>query len=279
MSADTVQERGSVPQYVPVERRTTAGGLLRSEWVKFWSVRSIVVTMAVSFVVVVALGALLALAVSSAVGPGAPGQVPGLDATAASLQGAQMASLIVAAVGAIVIGGEFSTGMIRTSFTSAPGRLGVLAAKAAVLAVSVAVVTGIAVVLAFVLGQAILDREDAGASFGDDGVVQALVGNVVMLVGVALAGLGVGALLKNTAAAICTVLASIFVVPLLLLAVPESWGGDTIREYWFVNTTTNLVAVTQQDGYLAPGPGAAVFAVWVLVLLGLGALATKVRDV
>lgn len=278
MSVGTVRGGGAVPQYVPVERRTTFGGLLRSEWIKFWSVRSIVVTMVVSFVVIVALGALLALAVSSAVGPGAPGG-PALDATAASLQGAQMASLIVAAVGAIVIAGEFSTGMVRTSFTSAPGRLGVLAAKAVVLAVSVAVVTGIAVVLAFVLGQAILDRKDAGASFGDDGVVRALVGNVVMLTGVALAGLGVGALLRNTAAAICTVLAAIFVVPLLLLAVPESWGGDTIREYWFVNTTTNLVSVAQQDGYLAPGAGAAVFAVWILVLLGLGALATKVRDV
>jgi len=278
VSVGTVRGGGAVPQYVPVERRTTFGGLLRSEWIKFWSVRSIVVTMVVSFVVIVALGALLALAVSSAVGPGAPGG-PALDATAASLQGAQMASLIVAAVGAIVIAGEFSTGMVRTSFTSAPGRLGVLAAKAVVLAVSVAVVTGIAVVLAFVLGQAILDRKDAGASFGDDGVVRALVGNVVMLTGVALAGLGVGALLRNTAAAICTVLAAIFVVPLLLLAVPESWGGDTIREYWFVNTTTNLVSVAQQDGYLAPGAGAAVFAVWILVLLGLGALATKVRDV
>lgn len=279
MSAGTVPAP-HVPQFTPTERRTTFGGLLRSEWIKFWSVRSIVVTMAVSFLVIVALGALLSWAVATQVGPGEPGQgPPGLDATAASLQGAQMASLIVAAVGAIVIAGEYSTGMIRTSFTSAPGRFGVLVAKAVVLAVSVAVVTGVGVLLAFVLGQAILDGKGAGASFGDDGVVRALVGNVVMLVGVALAGLGVGALLKNTAGAICTVLAAVFVVPLLLLAVPESWGGDTIREYWFVNATTNLVGVAQQDAYLAPGAGAAVFAVWVLVLLGLGALAAKTRDV
>lgn len=275
MSASAVPAQ-QVPQFTPVERRTTFGGLLRSEWIKFWSVRSIVITMAVSFLVIVALGVLLSWAVATQVGPGQPGQgPPGLDATSASLQGAQMASLIVAAVGAIVIAGEYSTGMIRTSFTTAPGRFGVLAAKAVVLAVAVAVVTGVGVLLAFVLGQAVLNGKDAGASFGDDGVVRALLGNVVMLVGVALAGLGVGALLKNTAGAICTVLASIFVVPLLLLAVPESWGGDTIREYWFVNTTTNLTAVTQQDAYLAPGAGAAVFAVWVLVLLGLGALAAQ----
>ena len=40
----------------------------------------------------------------------------GVDATGASMTGAQLASLIVAAVGVIVIAGEFSTGMIRTSF-------------------------------------------------------------------------------------------------------------------------------------------------------------------
>jgi ABC-2 type transport system permease protein len=169
--------------------------------------------------------------------------------------------------------------MIRTSFAVAPGRIGVFLAKALVLAVNVAVLTGIAVFAAFFLGQAVLDARGFGASIGDDGVLRALLGNIAMLVGVALAGLGVGALLRNSAGAICTVLAAIFVVPLLLMAVPASWGGDTLQEYYFINTVSNAVTVLENPTFLAAGTGLALFTVWVAVLVGLGALSVKTRDV
>ena len=278
MSAPTSSAVPTTVQYVPAQRRVTFGGLLRSEWIKFWSVRSVVVTMAAAFVAIVGFGILLPFAVGSQLdGPEAAQQ--GLDATSVSLQGAQLASLIVAALGVIVIAGEFSTGMIRTSFVSAPGRFGVLVAKALVLAVTVAVVLGVAVFLAFFIGQAVLDRDGAGVSLSDDGVLRAVLGNVALLVGVALAGLGLGALMRNSAGAICTILAALFVLPLLLLALPESWGGPTIREYYFANTTTNVVSVVQQPDFLGVGAGLAVFAVWVVVLLGFGALSAKTRDV
>ncbi|WP_369054963.1 ABC transporter permease [Kineococcus terrestris] len=268
------------PQYRPVEHRVSAAGLLRAEWIKFWSVRSVAWTMIAAVVAIVGLGVLLSWALRDVLadpqaGPAVAAQ--GVDATAASLQGAQMAWLIVAAVGVIVVAGEYSTGMVRTSFTTAPRRLGVLAAKAAVLAVSVLVVTGVSVLAAFLLGQAVLGER--GASLGDDGVARALVGNVLVLVGFALAGLAVGALMRNTAGAVCTVLAAIFVVPLLLMAVPESWGGDTLREYWFSNAPTNLTTVSEVPSYLDAWAGTGVFAAWVLVLLALGALVLKRRDV
>ncbi|WP_432563164.1 ABC-2 transporter permease [Kineococcus sp. SYSU DK003] len=278
MSATTFE----VQQFRPVERRVTFGGLLRSEWIKFWSVRSVIVTMVVSFVAIVGIGVLVSLATRSALSSveGAQAMAAnGVDAVGASMTGAQLGTLIVAAVGVIVIAGEFSTGMIRTSFVTAPGRLGVLAAKALVLAVNVAVVTGVAVFLAFFLGQAVLDTRDFGVAIGDDGVLRALLGNVAVLVGVALAGLGVGALLRNSAGGICTIVASIFVVPLLLMPIPESWGGDHLQEFWFSNTAQNATLVTQNPAYLDAGPGLLVFAVWVLALLGLGALALKTRDV
>jgi ABC-2 type transport system permease protein len=277
--SSTVVER---PQFVPVERRVTFGGLLRSEWIKFWSVRSVIVTMVVSFVAIVGIGVLTSLAtragLSSAEGAEAMA-AQGFDGFGASMTGAQMGTLIVAAIGVIVIAGEFSTGMIRTSFVTAPNRFGILAAKAVVLAVNVAVVTGIAVFAAFFLGQAVLETRDFGVSIGDDGVVAALFGNIAMLVGVALAGLGVGALLRNAAGGICTVIASIFVVPLLLMPIPDSWGGEEIQKFWFSNTAQNATLVNGSAGYLDAGPGLVAFAVWVVALLGFGALALKTRDV
>lgn len=281
MSATTSAPQ-TVPQFVPVERRVTFGGLLRSEWIKFWSVRSVIVTMVVSFVAIVGIGVLTALATRAAMASTAGAEAMaanGVDGFGASMTGAQMGTLIVAAIGVIVIAGEFSTGMIRTSFVTAPGRTGILGAKAVVLAVNVAVVTGVAVFLAFFLGQAVLGTRDLGVAIGDDGVLRALFANIAMLVGVALAGLGVGALLRNAAGGICTVVAAIFVVPLLLMPVPESWGGERIREFWFSNSVQNATLVSPVDGYLDAGAGFAVFVAWVVVLLGLGALAMKTRDV
>ncbi|MEZ0492504.1 hypothetical protein AB2L28_09675 [Kineococcus sp. TBRC 1896] len=269
-------------QYRAPEHRVTFGGLVRSEWIKFWSVRSVVVTMVVSFAAIVGIGVLTSFATRAVLSSAEGGQAmaaQGFDGVGASLTGAQLGTLVVAAVGVIVIAGEFSTGMIRTSVVTAPRRLGIIGAKAVVLAVNVAVVTGVAVLLAFLLGQAVLDTRDLGVSLGDDGVARALLGNVAMLVGVALAGLGVGALIRNAAGGICTVVAAVFVVPLLLLPVPESWGGDRIREFWFSNTYLNATTVTQSDGYLSAGTGFGVFVIWVAVLLGLGALALRSRDV
>ncbi|NAZ85748.1 ABC transporter permease subunit [Kineococcus indalonis] len=282
MSSATTSLSKTAPQYAGTPYRVTFPGLLRSEWIKFWSVRSVVVTVLLSVVAIVALGALLSWAVASSIADPAPGRTPGppgVDATGASLQGAQIASLVLAAVGVIVIAGEYSTGMIRTSFTTAPGRLGVYAAKALVLAVSVALAAGLAVLAAFFVGQAVLDTQDAGVSIGDEGVLRAVAGHVVMIVGFALAGLGLGALMRNSAGAICTIVGAIFVVPLLLLLVPESWGGETVREYWFSNSITAMTTVTPDPSYLEPLPGALVFTAWVAVLLGLGALSLKTRDV
>ncbi|MGI4895340.1 MAG: hypothetical protein ACRYF3_09525 [Janthinobacterium lividum] len=270
------------PGFQAVEHRVTFGGLLRSEWIKFWSVRSIAVTMFASFAAIVMFGVLLSWATASSFKDpvtAAEMTASGFDVLAASLQGAQLASLIVAAVGVIVIAGEYFTGMVRTSFSIAPGRLGVYAAKAVVLGASVAVFMGIGVFIAFFAGQAILNTQDVGMAIGDPGVLRVLLGNVVMLVGIALAGLAVGAILRNSAAAICTVLAAIFVLPLLLMAVPESWGGQTIRKFWFSNTPEGLVSLTGRSDYFGPATGLAAFAVWIIVLLGFGALAIKRRDV
>jgi hypothetical protein len=269
-------------QFQATEHRVTFPGLVRSEWIKFWSVRSVVVTMVASFVAIIGIGVLTSFATRSALSSadGARAMAAqGFDGVGASLTGAQLGTLIVAAVGVIVIAGEFSTGMIRTSVVTAPRRLGVLGAKAVVLAVNVAVVTGVAVLVAFLLGQAVLNTRDLGSSIGDDGVVRALLGNVAMLVGISLAGLGVGALLRNSAGGICTVVAAIFVLPLLLMPIPDSWGGDRIREFWFNNTVQNATTVSQSDSYLSAGVGFGMFVVWVAVLLGLGALALRSRDV
>lgn len=275
MSATTVE----VQQFRPTQYRVTFPGLVRSEWVKFWSVRSVVATMLASVAATVGIGVLFSLAARSGL-TSAPEQARAqINGFAFNMMGAQFASLVVAALGVILIAGEFSTGMIRTSFAAAPGRVGVFAAKAVVLAANVLVLQGIAVFVSFFLGQAVLDTRGFGVSIGDEHVLRALVGTVVTIVGVALIGLAVGTLLRNSAGAIVTVVAALFIVPGLLGLVPASWGGDEIDKFFLTNTVSNLGTLTSSPTYLGIGAGLAAFAGWIVLLGALALLALKSRDV
>ena len=109
------------------------------------------------------------------------------------MAGAQAATLIVAAIGVVFMTGEFSTGMIRTSLTAVPRRLPVLRAKAVVLAIAVTLVLGTAVFAAFFIGQQILSAIDGNVNIGDSDVLRILLGNIFVLAGIAVAGLGLGA--------------------------------------------------------------------------------------
>lgn len=262
--------------YHAPEHSLTFAGLVRSEWIKFWSVRSISISMIVAAACIVGLGLLLGT-VSAVMAEGTNEGAPAVDGLSVetNLLGAQIATLIAAVVGVLFITGEFSTGMIRTSFTVVPRRAPVLWAKAVVLAVAVAGLLGTSAFAAFFLGQAI--GGDSG--IGDPGVLRILLGNALVMAGTALAGLGVGAVLRSAAAAISALLGLLLVLPLLLLPVPDFPGKVLITRYNFGNTTPSLTMLGEQAG--APSVGASVvgFCVWVALLVLLGGFALRRRDV
>src|SRR5262249_57806588 len=59
------------------------------------------------------------------------------DVTKNSLAGVYLGQAVVAALGVLLIGGEYATGMVRVTLTAAPRRIDMLAAKAAGLTVVV----------------------------------------------------------------------------------------------------------------------------------------------
>ena len=268
-------------RHVPPDHAVTFGGLVRSEWVKLWSVRSLAVTLVVTALGVVAVSALLAGAgvlLSSEADEGTQGAV-GLSVET-SMVGAQLASLVAGVLGVLTITGEYSSGLIRTSLLAVPRRLPVLWAKAVVLAAAVSLVLGAAVLAAFFLGQALLGVVGDGVGIGEPQVLRVLVGNVVVLVGIALAGLGVGAVLRSTAGAICALAGLLFVLPLLLLPLPGFPGKDLLMQYHFSNTTSALTLMLPEEGTTpSVASSALAFAAWVALLLACGALALRRRDV
>ncbi|GAA3210363.1 hypothetical protein GCM10020256_08360 [Streptomyces thermocoprophilus] len=116
------------PATGPGHVRITAAGLLRSEWTKLRSVRSLRLTLALSFAAVAALSAYL-LIDGETLGDGAAADVP-FAFTAVYPLGV----LALTVLGVLVVTGEYSSGTVRASMIAAPRRTGVLLAKAAVLA-------------------------------------------------------------------------------------------------------------------------------------------------
>jgi ABC-2 type transport system permease protein len=118
--------------------RAGFGGALRSEFTKIRSTPSTYWTLLALVVITIAIGALASFAAARNVDAG--GRY--FDPTNRSLDGLYLGQLIIAALGALTITSEYSTGMIRTSLTVMPRRGVVFAAKAVAFGM-VAFVTGL----------------------------------------------------------------------------------------------------------------------------------------
>ena len=103
--------------------------LLASEWTKFRSVRSTYWSLLVAIVTPVAFSAVVAFAFATSRGHGPPP-----DPLLPEVISLEYAVIAVSVMGVLAFTAEYSTGLIRVTFTAAPRRRAVLAAKAAVLA-------------------------------------------------------------------------------------------------------------------------------------------------
>ena len=137
-----------------------------------------------------------------------PGGGFGFDPTLVSLRGVFLAQLAVGVLGVLVITGEYSTGMIRSSIAAVSHRLPVLVAKALVFAVTSLVVTVPSAFVAFLLGQQALSSTHLQASLSTPHAVRAIIGAGLYLTLIGLLAAGLGFLIRNTAGAIAALWAS-----------------------------------------------------------------------
>ena len=247
--------------------RVTQSRVVLSEWTKFRSLRSTVYTLLVAVVLMIGLGALLSAVAAS--------QPHGLDAGATaistSLTGTFFAQLAIGVLGVLLITGEYSTGMIRASLAVVPARLPMLWAKLAVCAGAVFLTMLVSSLTAFTLGQALLSRKHLNASPSDPAALRSIVGAALYLTVAAITALALGALLRNTAAAISTFVAVFFVIPPLAPLLPASWSGHFVQYL-----PSNAGAMMLQGTYglahpLSPWTGFAVMCAYALALIGFAA--------
>ncbi|MEV7392296.1 MULTISPECIES: ABC transporter permease [unclassified Streptomyces] len=266
----------------PTAYKVTGGRVLRSEWGKFWSLRSSWITLGVAVFLLVLFGTIAAYTYSSGAsatgGPPGPGGGGDSDAVSLALTGATFASLAVGVLGVLLSAGEYSTGMIRSTLSAVPRRLPVLWAKAAVIGPISLVLTTLGALAAFGLGAPGLDGEKISLSLGDDGVLRSLAGAGLYLGLVAVFGVALGVLLRNSAGAIASLVGVLLILPGLASLLPDSWY-DTLSPYFPSNAGQAVYALHQSSDALSPGAGIAVFAGWVALTLAAAAYRLRRTDV
>jgi ABC-type transport system involved in multi-copper enzyme maturation permease subunit len=242
--------------------------VLRSEWAKFWSLRSSWITLGVALVLLVLFGGVAAYTYSpGATADGPPGPGSGIsDAVSLALTGVTFASLAVGVLGVLLSAGEYSTGMIRSTLAAVPRRLPVLWSKSAVIGVIALVLTTVGALAAFLLGAPGLDGEKISLSLSDDGVLRALAGAGAYLALVAVFGVALGMVLRSSAGAIAALVGILLILPGLATLLPDSWY-DTITPYLPSNAGSAVYTLTGSADALSPGQGLAVFAGWVALTL------------
>lgn len=237
------------------------------EWIKFRSARSTLWTL-------VAVGLLppvfaVFVAVTGSLQP---------DDTilGGSLTGVVGTQIVAAALGALVMTSEHTSGMIRTTLAAQPRRLTVLAAKATVTATTLFSVTLVSCTAAFVVGLAMLDR-DAYAT-GD--AWPALAGVAAVLAVSGLLGLAAGTVLRRSAGAIAALVGVMLVPSLLgpLFGDLQRWVGGAAPTSALEKLTQTSDATPETVGSLGAWPSLALVAAYTAVALAGSAWLLRSRD-
>jgi hypothetical protein len=194
------------------------------------------------------------------------------------LLGVRFGVLAIGVLGVLLITGEYTTGMIRSTMTAVPTRLPVLWAKIGVYGLVALVITIPAAAIAFFAGQAILSGQHIEIAFSHAGVPAAVLGAAGYLTLVGLFAMGLGAILRNTAAGIASFAAIMFVIPPLITILPSSIA-DSITPYLPSNAGEAMMEIGHHANTLSPGAGLAVLAAEVVAVIAAAALLLNRRDV
>ncbi|HEY6961636.1 MAG TPA: hypothetical protein VI408_07090 [Gaiellaceae bacterium] len=258
-------------------RGVTQFRVLRSEWTKFWTVRSTRWSLLVATLLTIGFPILASTVISSHWGQRSPGDRAHFNPLDPALVGSQIAQLAIGVLGVLVISGEYSTGMIRATLTAVPKRLPVLWGKVAVFAAVTFALMLPSVLIAFFASQSILSRHHASYSWHHPGVARAVVGAALYVAVVAVMTVGIGTILRSTAGGISAFAAIFFVLPPLMNVLPTSWN-NAISPYLPSNAGRAILNLTHDSSSLAPWTGLGLFASYAVVAVAAGAVVLKLRD-
>jgi predicted anti-sigma-YlaC factor YlaD len=262
----------------PVRGRVSQLGVFKSEWTKLYSLRSTRYALLATVLMTIGFGIIASAATVSRWGSMTAADKASFDPLSTSLLGVSFGVLSIGVLGVMLIAGEYTTGMIRSTMTAVPKRLPVLWGKAGVYALVAFVLAVPSALVAFFAGQAILSGKHLQIAFSHPGVAGAVLGAAGYLTLVGLFAMGLAAILRNTAAGIATFAGVMFVLPPLISILPSSIA-NSIDPYLPSNAGQAMMQIGQHAHTLSPGAGLAVFAGYVVAVIAAAAVLLVKRDV
>lgn len=245
----------------------------KMEWIKLRCLRSTWWTLAIT-----ATGA---TAMAIAIGLGTKN--PSGDLTNNALAGAIPGLLLSGVLGVLMMTSEYSSGLIRATLAASPRRPLVLAAKAAVLGAVTLTAGEVTAFIAFFASGGALRGGIPAPTLVQPGVLQAvlLTGTSFALVG--LIGLGLGTMIRHTAAAIAVLVGGVYLLGQFVAA-----AFHPLMAYLPISIVGNSLAVSRTPAcppgtascphFLSPWAGLGVLCLYAALALGLGCWQLTRRD-
>lgn len=258
-------------QVHPVTQRR----VLRLEWVKFTTLRSTWIALAIAVLGTIAVGGLASWAIASRWAHLGPDERLTFSPITQSLTGVYLAQLVIGVLGVLIISSEYSTGMIRATLAAVPRRLPVLWAKLAVFSTVTFVLMLATAFTAFLVGQALLGTH--GTNLSAPNALRSVVGVAIYLTLVGVIAVCAGFIVRNTAGGIASVVGLIIVLPALAHVLPQSWQHNYIP-YLPSNAGGALYTIHPDPGTLSPWAGLGVMCAWAAAFLIAAVVLLRRRD-
>ncbi len=253
---------------------------LHAEWTKLRTVGGTLWLLFGAIALTVGLSALASAGVSCS------SAACGQDAVKISLTGVYLGQLVIAILAVTVVGNEYSTGMIRTTFAAMPRRWVVIANKALLVGGGALVAGAVGVLGSVLAGRFILPGKGFTLAHGyhplslfDASTLRAVAGSALYLALIALLSVGVAALVRDSAAAIGTVFALLFLFPIVTSAVGDEHLHRHLEQISPMGAGLAIQATINVHGLvISPWAGLGVLALWAIGALLVGGLSLQLRD-
>ena len=252
---------------------------LHAEWTKLRTSAGTYWLLVAAIVLTAGLGAIVDVGASCS-------SACNQDPAKISLAGVYLGQVIVAISAVTIISGEYGTGMIRTTLTAMPNRVGVLAAKAVIVAGWTLVAALVGVFGSVVVGQIVLPGKGFtlangyhGVALSDAGMLRAAIGSVLYLVLISMLSLGVATAVRDSAAGIGVVLGLLFTFPIALVMVSNPHWQRHLEQIAPMNAGLGIqTTIDLHDLPISPWAGLGVLGLWAACALILGTLVLQLRD-
>ncbi|KAF4409240.1 MULTISPECIES: ABC transporter permease [Streptomyces] len=248
--------------------------VLRSELTKIGTLRSCTASLAALFVTCTALGAVSGWSVRRAVDRGSSVVRPDFDPEAAGLAAVAYGQFALIVFGVLIIGHEYSSGMIRLSLTAVPRRgvfytAKLLAGAGAALAVALP-----SVFLGYLATQAGLGAH--GTTLSAPELPRAMAGAVTYLVLTTVLCAGIAGAVRSPVAALAVLTPLYFLVSQLLMTVEATaWFARYLPDqagFRMFAVGADLPVDPGEAASLSPVLGLAVLVAWTCAAVAAGML-------